>query len=389
MPAVVSSLLPLVVLLPLAGSALAQTLTKLPMPQSFRTNELRVQWETDANPVGAENALDLGLSSPAERSVLAQQTIALAADRFVHRAVATGLAPETSYVYRVRSGATSSATYSVRTAPLADSSFRMAWIADNQNQAGTPFLSVLEQIVPFAPDVVGHAGDTVQNGPVLSEWQTQYFDPLASASGLGQRTPVLVARGNHDGGSPPALAYHWLPENGHWYAETIGRVRFVFMESNVVLPEQDGYLRAELASPAAQNAEFLVVVSHHPPYTNLWDQPGWDGEPYVRDVWVPIFEEYGVDLVISGHAHCYERGARNGVTYTVVGGAGGALDTVFIPPGWSFIEVARPVHHFAIIDVSPGRLVWNAYDLTGSSIDSFELTRSAQIPVFPTGSEAF
>ncbi len=365
--------------------AAAQALRKLPVPQSFRTNELRVQWETDANPGGTVNALDFGISSPAENSVFAHETIVLAADRFVHRAIATGLAPGTPYVYRVRSGPTTSGTYPVRTAPLADSSFRMAWISDNQNSAGTSFLSVLERIVPFAPDVIGHAGDTVQNAAVLSEWQTQYFDPFAAAQNLGQRTPVLLARGNHDGSSPPALAYHWLPENGLWYAETIGRVRFVFLFANIVAPAQDDYLRAELASPASQNAEFRVAVLHNPPYTNLWDQPGWNGEPHVRDVWVPILEQYGVDLVISGHAHCYQRGVQNGITYTVVGGAGGALDTVLIPPGWPFITVAEPVHHFAILDVSPGRLVWNAYDLSGAPIDSFELSSSPQIPVVPIG----
>ena len=378
----------LVLALPLASEARAQTLTKLPMPQSFRANELRVQWETDANPIGTVHALDFGLSSPVESSVLAQETIALAADRFLHRAVATALEPGTSYVYRVRSGAIASAAYPFRTAPLGDASFRMAWISDNQNQAGTSFLSVLDRIVPFAPDAIGHAGDSVQDGSLLTDWQTQYFDPLAAAQNLGQRTPVLVARGNHDAGSPPAFAYHWLPGNGRWYAETIGRVRFVFLASILVSAAQDDFLRAELASPASQNADFRVVVFHHPPYTNLWDQPGYDGEPYQRNIWVPILEQYGVDLVINGHAHCYERGTQNGVTYTVVGGAGGALDTVPISPGWPFIEVARSVHHFAILDVSPGRLVWTAYDLSGAEIDAFELEQvSPEIPVFPTGAK--
>ena len=383
-------LLLVVVVLPLlARGAQAQNFTKLPMLQSFRTSELRVQWETDANPVGTVHALDFGLSSPSESSVLATQTIALAADRFVHRAVATGLAAGTAYVYRVRSGATTSATYPARTAPAGGGSFRMALIADNQNQAGTSFQGVLEEIVPFAPDVIGHAGDTVQNGGVLAEWQTQWFDPFAGAQNLGQSTPVLVARGNHDSNFPPALAYHWLPGNGFWYAETIGNVRFVFLSSFAISPPQDAFLAAELASPAAQSAEFRVVLFHHPPYTNLWDQPGYDGEPHQRDVWVPILEQYGVDLVISGHAHCYERGAQNGVTYTIVGGAGGALDTVPIPPGWPFIEVAESIHHFAILDVSPGLLAWRAYDLSGNEIDSFELAGPAAVPVFPTGAKAW
>jgi len=354
------------------------------MLQSYRANELRVQWETDANPGGTVNALDWGIASPSEHTVVAQATIAVAPDRFLHRAVATGLSPGTSHLYRIRSGLASSATHAYRTAGLADAPFRMAWIADNQNQAGTPFVSTLQGIMQHAPDVIGHAGDTVQNGDVLAEWQSQWFDPFAVAANLGQRTPVLVARGNHDGHFPPAIAYHWLPGNEYWYAETIGRVRFIFLDSNIVATTQDAFLAAELASPAAQDADFVVVAFHHPPYTNLWDAQGFNGMPYERNVWVPLFEQYDVDLVISGHAHAYERGVQNGVTYLIVGGAGGALDTVPQVPPWPFISVALPVHHFAILDASPGRLRWAAYNLSGAVIDQFELGASVPgVPVFP------
>ena len=93
-----------------------------------------------------------------------------------------------------------------------------------------------------------------------------------------------------------------------------------------------------------------------------------------------------MDLVINGHAHCYSRGAQNGVTYTIVGGAGGALDTVVIPPGWPFIAIAQPIHHFAILDVSPGQLSWSARDLAGNEFDSFELSVAPDVPVYPSGS---
>jgi predicted phosphodiesterase len=365
-------------------AARAQALTKLPMPQSFRPFELRVQWETNANPPGTLNALDWGSASPTQNSVAAQQTIALAADRFVHRAVATGLAPATAYVYRVRSGAVSSPAFPVRTAPAGSAAFRMAWIADNQDQTGMPFQSVLTSLLPFAPDVIGHAGDTVQNGPVLAEWQEQYFDPFAAASNLGQRTPVLVARGNHDGGGLNALTYHWLPGSERWYAETIGDVRFVFLDSNLVSAAQDDFLRAELASPASQAAAFRVVAFHHPPYTNLWQDPGYNGHTYPRNVWVPLFEEHGVDLVINGHTHAYVRGARNGVHYAVIGGAGGGLDTIPSAAPWPFMVVARAVHHFAILDVAPGTLRWTVYDPTGAVVDHVALPMGAPgIPVFP------
>ena len=39
-------------------------------------------------------------------------------------------------------------------------------------------------------------------------------------------------------------------------------------------------------------------------------------------------------LVVSGHAHAYERGEQSGVVYTIVGGAGGALDFFTPPSTW-------------------------------------------------------
>lgn len=370
-----------------ATHALAQALTKLPMPQSYRGGELRVQWETDSNPGGTVHRLDWGVASVAENSVTSLQTIAVAADRFVHRAVATGLTAETSYVYRVRSGATASATFAYRTAPLADTPFRMVWIADNQDQASTPFLSVLQQILPFVPDVIGHAGDTVQNGNVLLEWQTQWFDPLAAAANLGQRVPILVSRGNHDGLFPEAFAYHWLPGSGHYDAETIGRVRVIRIDSNFVSTEQNAWLAAELASPASQSADFRIVFFHHPPYTNLWSPGGtsYNGHPYERANWVPLFEQHGVDIVVSGHSHSYQRGLQNGVIYTLVGGAGGALDTATVDAPWPFFTVAQGVHHYVVMDASPRRLRWTAYHLSGAVLDEFTLGEGLpQIPVLPS-----
>ena len=73
--------------------------------------------------------------------------------------------------------------------------------------------------------VIGHAGDTEQDGRVLAQWHDDWALPLTGAGGIGQSTPVLVARGNHDAESANAYAYHWLPGNGSWYAETFGPAR--------------------------------------------------------------------------------------------------------------------------------------------------------------------
>src|SRR5262249_17744901 len=104
---------------------------------------------------------------------------------------------------------------------------------------------------------------------------------------------------------------------------------------------------------------------------------------YVRGSLVPLLEQGHVDLVISGHAHAYERGARNGITYVIVGGAGGALDTVPQTPPWPFIAVAQPVHHFAILEVPGRQLHGPAYDRSDYVIDSLVLASATGVPVVP------
>jgi predicted phosphodiesterase len=374
-------LLLLLVVLPCAAAA--QTITKQPLLQTMRGSELWLQWETDSDPTPGQHFVDWGLASVTENTAASTQTLMVDASHFVHRAALTGLQPGTPYRYRVRSGPSQSPEYVFETAPPIGAPLRVAWIADNQNQAGNPFLDVLNRIAPREIDFIGHAGDTVQNGAVVQEWEDFWAVPLEGAGNLGQTTPVLVARGNHDGEFATAYAYHWLPGNGSYYAETIGPARFLFLDSNNEhrTAAQVQWLEAELMSPASQDAVFRIAVFHRLPYTNLWcDANGYNGDVWTRQNFVPLFEQYGVDLVVSGHAHAYQRGEQNGVTYTVVGGAGGLLDT-FVPPApWDFIDVALSVHHYAIMEVGGGLLRWTAYDLQDDVIDSFELGAPEGIP---------
>ena len=369
----------------LASATLAQTLTKLPMLQTMRATEMWLAWETDSDPGAGTHFVDFGEGSVSEQTVASSETIEVDPSHFVHRAMLSGLAPATAYRYRVRSGAAQSPEFVFHTAPMPagpsdPAAFRMAWVSDNQNQAGTSFAGVLARIAPHAVDFIGHAGDTVQNGSIVQEWHDDWYTPLASV-GLGQTTPVLVARGNHDGESATAKTYHWLPNGGQYYSQRVGRVYFLYLDSNATnAATQMAFIETELASEAAQEADFRVAVFHIPGFTNLWCSPNFNGSAAVRSLWVPLFEQYGVDLVVNGHAHAYERGNLNGVNYTIVGGAGGLIDTIVPTEPWDHFDVALSVHHYVIMEVDGPRLIWTAYDLQDQIIDSFQLVAGSQVP---------
>ncbi len=372
------------------ATAATPNITKSPMLQDFRRDAMTLLWETDGNL--ATHAVEWGPAGGLLSQTLSVvETTQIDASHFVHKATIDGLSTQTEYDYRVRSGTTYSPVYRFRTAPAPTSPYEIVWLADNQNGPGV-FATHVGHIAARDPDMLFVAGDTVQGtftsgalgGSILSEWQTQWWDPLAVSS-LAQTTPVMFARGNHDGEHPYAYAYSALPENESWYSFSYGNAFIVVLDTETTTGQQTtqddqlAYLQQALASPEAAAAEFRIVVFHRPPWTRLWDLTGiftgYNGETWVRSDWVPIIEAAGVDLVISGHSHSYQRGVRNGTHYLIVGGGGGTLDTYNRPAGsgWPTFQVVQSTYHYNLMEVSGNVLTWTTRNQNDTVIDSFQI----------------
>lgn len=169
----------------------------------------------------------------------------------------------------------------------------------------------------------------MQSPRVQREWHAYLFGPLEEAN-VGAKAPLMLVRGNHDGpGNGAVGSYSPTPP----YALTLGSVRLVVIDAELDTARQERWLRAELKSRASLAAAFVVVATHIPPFVEWWEPEAWErGEKewgaFVRRKYVPLFEAMGVDLVIGGHSHIYQRGALNGVHYLVVGGGGAALEDI-------------------------------------------------------------
>jgi tartrate-resistant acid phosphatase type 5 len=115
--------------------------------------------------------------------------------------------------------------------------------------------------------------------------------------------------------------------NERYYDYVQGPIHFFVLDSNDNEPDgatsdskQAQWLKAELA---ASTTPWQVVYFHHPPFSS-----GFHG-PTDRMQWP--FDEWGVDVVFSGHDHDYERLSVNGLT-SFVNGIGGARIRRFDPP---------------------------------------------------------
>jgi 3',5'-cyclic AMP phosphodiesterase CpdA len=138
----------------------------------------------------------------------------------------------------------------------------------------------------------------------------------AAANGLR----VAGTLGNHDvrvlGGR---YQFDELDMPGRTYRRRVGDVALFLLDSNRVTAAQARWLGNALA---ASTARWRIVAFHHPAYTC----GAYRAHPGVLSRWAPLFERHGVDLVLSGHDHNYQRFApRRGVTYVVHGGGGQRL----------------------------------------------------------------
>ena len=191
---------------------------------------------------------------------------------------------------------------------------------------------------------------------------------------FGSTTPVLIARGNHDRHHPYGYAYVQVPGNGIFYSFRYGPVFVVVLDSQLLpdhLPDainQRLFLEQALDSDAARGADFRIVTFHNGPFTNVSGN-GTDGNEGARDSWVPLFESQGVDLVITGHYHSYQRGASGGVTYVTVGGGGSNL----LADVWDHWDFLDPSSSQVPPCVQGGVLTWETRDLDDVVVDGFVL----------------
>jgi 3',5'-cyclic AMP phosphodiesterase CpdA len=186
-----------------------------------------------------------------------------------------------------------------------------------------------------------------------------------SAAGVG----VAGTLGNHDvrvlGGR---YEYDTLGMPGRYYERTYPDLDLFVLDSNWIGPRQTTWLKNHLA---ASTATWQVVAFHHPAYTC----GGYLSNRAVVSSWVSLFRQYGVDLVLSGHDHNYQRFApRSGVTYVVHGGGGQALYALrSCPDSYPRRAFARSAHGFLYLVARPGVLRGAAVNRAGHAVDRFAI----------------
>lgn len=253
----------------------------------------------------------------------------------VHEIRITGLKPDTRYWYAVGSGGENSFGGGPEdwfiTAPAKGSERPLRiWIQGDPGNALPTTLAgkdavlqwVAEHPRPGLPalDLWFTTGDNAYRYGRNSEFQRHLFEPYSE---LLRNVPYWPIHGNHDSRRWAFYNIFTFPENGeaggvssgdeHFFSFDYGQVHFIFLDSHATDRDRDSemvqWLKRDLA---ATKQPWLVALFHHAPYSkgsHNSDNPGDSGGRMIemRDNVLPILEAGGVDLVLSGHSHVYER----------------------------------------------------------------------------------
>ena len=254
---------------------------------------------------------------------------------------------------------------------------------------------VADLVASWKPDFVVTTGDNnyprgeaatidANIGKYYSPFIGNYRGRHGPGSATNRFFPVL---GNHDWDAPEKgcrayLDYFTLPGNERYYDFVWGPVHFFMLDSdgrepdgNRVGSRQHRWF-AKVAS--ASRSPFQVVVSHHPPHSS-----GQHGGLPTSD-W--NFRKHGIELVLSGHDHDYERIQRDGLTY-IVNGSGGA-NLRARKKDQAQVAGSRVFHHqkhgAQQVEVNPvanrpgtWELVSRFVDIDGKEIDRFRILSTA------------
>jgi hypothetical protein len=277
---------------------------------------------------------------------------------YAHHAMLAGLRADTAYLYGAVHNGAAPQFGTFRTAPRGRARLTFTSFGDQ----GTPSLGrryrpptgVTIDDPPFVNDNLGSpaSGDTTLgvervaplfhlfNGDLCYANLAQdrvraWSDFWANNSRSARNRPWMPSAGNHEnelGNGPIGYqayqTYFSVPEaagqtevtRGLWYAFTAGSVRVISIANDDVTYQDAGdsyvrgysrgaqkaWLERELAAARGDpGVDWLVVCMHQVAISTADKFNGADLG--IRQEWSPLFDKYGVDLVVCGHEHHYER----------------------------------------------------------------------------------
>ncbi len=353
-----------------------------PYLQDVDDSSFTVMWETSMPGKGQVYL------ATASRHVLRPE-LQLAAsekkDGVLHKLTVEDVSPGELYFYQVASinnGDTLRGPVTRLSLPdYAQSPISFTVVGDNQGHVDC-WEHICQLMLEETPNFVIHVGDMVSYGHNKDDWTDEF---LRQANMLFSHVPVYPAIGNHEMNDEKYYQYFAHTYDDAFYSIKKGNLRVIFVDTNKdILEGSFRYHRLE-QTLANCKEQWKIVVHHHPLFTS--DVASYrsslqavsdKGDPNLFQL-KKLYEDYGVDLVLSGHVHGYERSFpisknhidnENGVTYVITAGGGGGLNPKPTYKEWFSREI-KLQHNFLNIRVLGNKLTLEAIDTSRIVFDSW------------------
>ncbi len=307
-----------------AAAAQAASLTRGPYLQLGSPTSVVVRWRTD---VATNSRVSFG---PAPSALIF--FVDDSNPTTEHQVTVSSLIPETVYYYSIGSTtetlAGDDANHFFLTPPWPGTPKpTRIWVLGDSGTANASARAVRDAYYAFTgtrhTDLWLMLGDNAYADGTDPQYQAAVFDTYPETLRKSVLFPTL---GNHDGHSAnsgtqsgPYYDIFTLPKNGEagglasgteaYYSYDHGNVHFIVLDSFGSDRSPFGammmWLQADLATTTQ---DWIIAYWHHPPYSKGSHDSDTSGAlTDMRKNALPVLEQGGVDLVLSGHSHSYER----------------------------------------------------------------------------------
>jgi hypothetical protein len=370
-----------------------------------------ITWKTDNENVGDVVRYGTepgGYGSP----VVGSHHTYSGAGGYIHDVELTGLSPDTTY-YFICGGENGgwSEEREFKTAPAASGNIRFVAGGDSRSGASDWPLgrdNISRTMAKFNPSFALFIGDFAYNWNLQTEWDNWFAATQEYwVDNNGSTIPIIPCIGNHEVYYPQPSDYDpetqatnyyeqfYLPGNERWYSLDWGpNLHIIVLDSEIrsrssAWEEQLSWLEDDLATHAS--CRWKIAMYHEPSFTKSRHY----SNSLTREDWVPLFDNYHVDLVISGHNHCYERtdpinyteskenvmlSPAEGTIYVTAGAGGAPLYSDNRQDWWTgYGPVAK--YSFVVVDIfDNGTLHLQAVDTDGATFDEYYIYKEVPAP---------
>jgi len=249
--------------------------------------------------------------------------------------------------------------------PLKEGSVRFGIIGDTgtaskQQQQLADVMLTYQKAFPF--EFVLMMGDNLYGSETPADYKKKFQDVYQPL--LNNKVKFYATLGNHD--QPNERFYEYFNMDGkEYYRFTKGNAAFYALNSNYMDKKQLKWLEDELAK---DTSDWKIAFFHHPPYSS-GGKHGSDKQ--LREVVEPLFVKYGVNVVLAGHEHFYERLKPQQGIYYFISGAGGKLREGDVKENSPLTEkFFDPDMSFMIAEIVKDELYFQVISRTGETVDS-------------------